>query len=364
MPQLKKSLATIIPFSLSMMASSTVFAGPPVPYDNWSVSNGAIDTSTSCGAAGVTCKTIATDNGFIYEEVKTDVYTFLRLILSEEDASGNPVDLSFTNETYTPFAIVNRGIAQGAATKQVVRDAASEFELISEVQKGNMRGLLATTAEEMFTTKIDQSFAKGVVDAEFSSGFKFTNYTNFMAAQATNPDTNIERGRILEITQDVLVGEPGDATKKQEFVHSQTKGYAGNSSSTFNFAPDAGVLPVEFMVGGLYNTGANSPITQAGSMTMPNTVNGGIVPGTTTVGYGDGDDISTTWIGQSSNVNDIDTDLLYQRVANNTDGVEATAVVIPFLVSGGIIPGNPGPLPAPINPFDWDTTNFGTAPQL
>lgn len=329
---------------LSLLTSGAAFAAPPVAYDGWRVDNGVVDTSTSCSAASISCKTIATDNGFKYEEVTTPDYVFLRLILTDADATGATTDLSFTNETFSPFALVNKGIAQGAATKQVVRDAALGFELVSEVQKGNMRGLNAATAEDMYTTKLSQTFA----NADFTSGFKYKNYTNFYSAQATNPDSNTERGRTLEITQEVLVGEPGDATKKQAFVHKQQKGSAGNNDSNFNFAPNAGVLPPVFMVNGQYFS--KSPLTTAGSMTLPVTVNGAATTGTNSVAWAEGNDISTTWIAQSSNVNATGVDLNYQRVANATTGVEATAVIIN--------------LPAPVNPFDWDTANFGTQPTL
>lgn len=340
MSQLTTRIKYFTPLPLALFTSAA-FAAPPIAYDQWSVTNGSVDTSLSCTAAGISCKTIATDNGFQYEEVTTPVYSFFRLILTEQNATGAPVDLSFSNETYTPFALVNAGIAQGAATKQVVRDAASNFDLVTEVQKGNMRGLNAATADEMFTTKIDQSFS----NAEFSSGFAFTNYTEFFQGPATNPDTNIERGRILDITQDVLVGDPGDTTKKQKFVHSQRKGFSGNSSSAFSF-PAPG-LPVEFMVGGSYFVSGN--ITTAGSMTLPDTQNGIAGPTSTTVSWNDGNDITTTWIGQSSNLAANTVDLNYQRVSNNTAGTEATAVVIN--------------LPEPVNPFDWDT-NFGAQPAI
>lgn len=347
-------LRSALPFAL-LASSNIAIAGAPaaIGYDNWTVGTGGaaagvIDTSTSCGNVGVTCKTLASDAGFQYEEVTTPAYSFLRLILTDQDASGDPTvatgptALNFSSETFTPFALSGAGIAQGAASKQVVRDAADSFLVTAEVQKGNMRGLNAATAEDMFTAKISQSFT----DGDLSTGFDFTNYTQFATGPANSPDTNVEIGRVLDISQEVLTGNPGDTSKKQLFVQRQRQGVAGNSTAVFpSFLPFG--LPADFTVGGSYFI--NAPITAAGSMSLPVTADGTPTGATNTVAWAARNDISTTWIAQSSNVSANGADLSYQRVVNNTTPAEATAVVID--------------IPTPTNPFDWDP-NFGTEPVL
>jgi hypothetical protein len=335
----------------SLVFSSAAFAAPPVPYGEWSVTNGAVDTSVSCANTGVTCKTVASDNGFIYEEVSTPYYNFLRLILTDANATGVPTNLGFTSETYTPFALATDGIAQGIASKQVVRDAADNFVLDAEVQKGHMRGLNAATADDMYSTKISQSMS----NAEMSGVFSFTNYTSFATGQSTTPDTDNERGRKLDISEQVLIGNPGDATKQQTFVQRQRSGDAGNGAP-FPF-PGAPQVPIQFTVNNSGNYFATAPITTAGSMTLPVTSNGRATTGTNTVAWASGNDIVTTWIAQDSNIAQNTATqsayaLSYQRVANNTSGVNALAVVVDLSV------------PPPLNPFAWDQTNFGTAPSL
>ena len=94
----------------------------------------------------------------------------------------------------------------------------------------------------------------------------------------------------------------------------------------------------------------NSAITTAGSITLPVTVNGAITTGSNTVSWLDTNDISTTWIAQSTNIpGSTGADVNYQSVSN-VGGASATAVAID--------------LPTPTNPFGWDATNFGTQPSL
>jgi len=358
--KLKNKLSVAVSFAL--ISSGAAFAAPPVAYDGWTVTGGVIDTAISCASANTSCRELApAEGGFKYEEVTSDGSSFFRLILTEKDATGDPLitsgvgALSFTNESFTPFAVINAGIAQGVATKQVVRDSAANFEITAEIQKGNMRGLYATTAEDMYSTKIAQAI--GSASGEFESAFNFTNYTEFSTNPASNdPDTNTEIGRKLDMSQNVLVGEAGDTTKKQAFTKRQASGVAGNTTSSFVWSGSPPGLQSKFMVddGSGPKYFIKSDLTTAGSMTLPATSNGKLdsPAASNTVSWVANEDISTTWIAQSSNspFNAGGVDVNYQSVANNTAGTEASSLLIE--------------LPSPtVNPFDWDT-NFGAEPSL
>ncbi len=344
--------------TITLFTSSLAFAAPPVAYDGWTVTGGVIDTSVSCGGVGVTCKELApADSGFKYEQVESDGSSFFRLILTDTNATGDPLitsgagKLEFANENFIPFAIADEGIAQGIASKLVIREAASDFIVTAEVQKGNMRSLYTTAPEEMFTTKLSQSFSSGT---DFDSSFSFLNYTAFSTSPATNtPDTNVEIGQRLEITQNVLVGEAGDTTKKQTFVQRKAKGFAGNTvSNPWPGSPP--ILKTKFMTDD--GTGPRyfirAPITTLGSVALPVAANGRLVApaATNTITWSPADDIETTWISQSSNspLNANGTDLAFQRVSNNTTNTQAEITVIELPA-------------ATVSPFVWDA-NFGVAP--
>ncbi len=354
----KYKLSAAITFALLSSMSSSAFAAPPVAYDGWTVTAGVIDTSISCSGVGVTCTELApAENGFKYEEVESDGSKFFRLILTEPNATGDPLvtsgagELSFTTESYIPFALVGEGIAQGVATKQIVRDSAN-FQLSAEIQKGNMRGLYATNAEDMFSTKIAQTLSSASND--FNSAFDFTNYTAFSTVSTSNnPDTNTEIGRQLSISQNTLVGSPGDTSKKQTFEQRQVSGAAGNLSYTPWYTGPAPGLKTKFMVNG-NEYFITSPLTAASSVTLPVTSNGiAVVPAASnTVSWANQDDISTTWVAQSSNspTNPTGVGMNYQSVSNNTTNIEASATLLEIL-------------PTTADPFAWDA-NFGAAPTF
>ncbi len=295
-------------------------AAPPVAYDDWTVSAGNIDSTTSCGGASVvSCRTLAADTGFLYEEVKTTDYTYLRLILADSDTDGAPTTRKFTTETYIPFATEGSGIRQGIASKQVIRDPANNFELTAEVQKADLR-VNTSIASEAFSVRLAQTLS----DAEMNSGFNYENFTQYppwYQPGLTAPDSNTVMGERLDITQDVLVGDPGDTTKKQVFDARKRRGYEGYSPSAW--------------------WGLLDPITQAGGVTFADG---------TSVSWVDGEDVATVWFAQSDNVNPgaSGVSVAFQRVDNNSSATSGQDVGFD--------------LAQPLNPFVWDATTFGTEP--
>lgn len=302
-----------------------VAAAPPVAYDGWTVTpGGMVDSSSSCTAPGVSCTTLFADTGFLYEEVTTSEYSYLRLILTEPSASGAPGTLNFTNETFIPFALEGSGILQGMATKQVIRDPLEDFVATAEIQRSDLRRN-SVLPEDTFNVKLGQS----IIDAEMTSDFSYRNYTEYPSwyvPGAATPDSNNVMGEILDIAQDILVGEAGDTSKKQVVDYRKRNGYLGYSPSVW--------------------WGVREPISTAGAVTLDGT----------TVSWTDAQDVTSLWVVQSSNVIPApgvvtaDVGMAYQRVENRDDATSAEELVLD--------------VPQPLSPFDWDAATFDVAPSF
>ena len=315
-----------------VLSSPTVFAAAPVAYDGWSVVGGTIDTTASCTAPGVSCTNLVSDPGMVYEEVTSGGSKFLRLILTDQTASGAPNQLSFTTETFIPYAQLSDPLPpgsiahyQGIAAKQVVRDSVDGFEGVTEIQRANMRQLGSTGADDMFTIKLNQNFA----NPEISSAFAHTSYTQFSSG-GTTIDSDQVIGRITDIQQSNDVGGTDNPGASQLFVQRTRDGVKGNSTFTFP--------------GGYF---VSAPITTAGSM---NVSAASAVPGAP-VTWINKADISTTWIVQDSNVSTVPgIAIAYQNVKNNDALTED--VMREFDAPVGTA-----------DPFAWEV-NFGTAPTF
>ncbi|MDH5218487.1 MAG: hypothetical protein OEX19_12365 [Gammaproteobacteria bacterium] len=315
-----------------VLASPTVFAVAPVAYDGWSVSGGTIDTTASCTTAGVSCTNLVSDPGMVYEEVTTGGSKFLRLILTDQGATGAPNQLNFTTETFIPYAQLGDPLPpgsiahyQGIAAKQVVRDAADSFEGVTEVQRANMRQLGSLGADDMFTIKLSQGFG----NADISSAFAHTSYTQFSSG-GTTIDSDQVIGRITDIQQSNDVGGTDNPGASQLFVQRTRDGTKGNSNFSF---------------GGSYFVTA--PITTAGSM---NVSAAAATPGAP-VSWINKADISTTWIVQDNNISTAPgIAIAYQSIKNNDTLAED--VMRDFELPVGTA-----------DPFAWET-NFGTAPTF
>ncbi len=85
-------------------------SGAPVEVNNWSVSNGTI--SSNC-PSNFNCMAEVSYPGFLQESL-TDKLTgqsYIRVILTEEDASGNPTSLGFSMEDYVNISGEQDGYA-------------------------------------------------------------------------------------------------------------------------------------------------------------------------------------------------------------------------------------------------------------
>lgn len=321
------SKALIVLGFSTICAPGLVLAAAPLAFDGWTTNaSGAIDTGSSCSSKpGVTCKTLASDKGFLQEEVTTPDYTYVRMIVTDPTGAGGPAGKEFTAETFIPFAIGTAGISQGIAGKQVVRDVAEGFTDQAEIQSAMMRfnnpamktffdPQTPTPAADMFKVRLTQTFDK----PDYQSTFKYTNYTAFSIG-GNQVDTDNVIGHTMDISQTIPIPNAPNANAKQSFVHKQVGGYAGNSVG----------LPFPS------NYFSSAPITTAGSATL----NG------KTINWAQGETISTSY------------------VAENTGGLATTAQALTNVTTNDSASLTLTNVTTPTSPTVWPAI-FGTAPSF
>jgi hypothetical protein len=336
------AVSTLI-LPISTMAAVPTLYGTNSVFDGWNTASGTIDTTVSCSGAGVSCTTISEEAGFKYEEVVTPAYSYLRMIMTDNNATGTPDTLDFTSETFIPYAEAGGGFQQGLASKQVIRDNSTgdNFLDIAEIQKGNLRqdpsGLSA--AADMWSTRLSQTFDSGTGIGSLSSAFSFENYNEFTTGFATIPDTANVIGKKTSISQRINTGDTTDPNRRLMFELRQNEGYAGTSTAAFA-NPTGGYLVKEAIV-------------TPGSVTLNA---GAATPDV--ISWVEGDAVSATWIATSSNIEPGMVELSYENVTA-TDAATSTttsASEVNDLGSGILLPE------ATLNPFDWDPANFGPQP--
>lgn len=243
--------------------------GPPMAYGQWNATLDAItgksvvnDTSAECVATGWTCKTIAEDDGFLYQEIRTpDGETYTRMINLDPGSAGDASTLGYSSESYTARQERNNNndwtfadddslalAAQGLAARQIIRDGAMETTV--ELQNGYARGLMGTNsgvstpsdpidaycssvptnttqalidacakdlAEKGWNVKIMQAIHDAEIDADFSTILYYDTPSSFGVSSVQTTDL---RGKIMDIAQsvtDTLSGgqEKFDIRKRQ-----------------------------------------------------------------------------------------------------------------------------------------------------
>ena len=356
--------------ALGMGAASTVaLALPPFAYDQWSVTNGNIDASgagTPCqngitSGLGMTtngadtCSNIVSDNGMLYQLVETQVgsttYQFLRMILTDPNATGTAGTLPFATETIIPWATTGSGGAkQGITAKQVVRDTASGLEQVALLQRGanptwdpSMRildpatGGIISDPEQMYNIDLTQTLNATGSGSSISSTFSYRNWTDVSSAGFT-PDGNTVVGHRLNMAQDVVFDTASPAGNKQRFDFRETGGWKG-----YGLWPGATNAPVYGTKGGTYSMtlGGTTVSWQAGTSGSGGFWWSGSDP--------TADTVRSTWIGQNI-------------LAVNPFGHQSVEV-LPNTVTGTTYQKAQvqGDL-TDTGPFAWEPTTLGTQP--
>lgn len=260
-------LGLLLQIGLSSHAiSATPLTGPPIAYGQWnatldlegkSVIN---DTASECGGVGWTCSTIAEDDGFLYQIVQTDTgETYTRMINLDPGTVGDASTVAFSTEAYTArqnrrndndFTFANDNslarVAQGLASRQIIRDGALETTV--DLQNGYANGILATNdgfsspsdpivtwcaandpgnpncekdiAQQGWSVKIVQSVHDTDIDADFSNII----YHEVPSFASSAIQTDVIRGQIMDIAQIVTDLPTGTQNK---FDSRKRKGRSG-----------------------------------------------------------------------------------------------------------------------------------------
>jgi hypothetical protein len=327
-------------FSALFLVSPVAFSAAPIAYDGWTVTNGTIDASSATGGgycdAG-NCTTLVSEPGMLYQEVvATDssgfTGTYLRLILTDENADSTAGPLQFSTESFVPYAENSDPLPvgafahyQGIAAKQVINGTVDNFQAISEIQRGNMREVNSLGADDMYSVKFSQQFAGTDVSANFSH----TGWTAFCSGGGcTQVDSDFVIGRSTDMEQTTNIGGTLNPAADQLFVQRTRDGIKGNVNFLNPF----------------WGTGeANST---AGSMWVSEFGD----PQGTAVSWGNTGDVTATWIVQDGQITP-GTVTAFQRIKDNN--TLATDTRFEFDV----------PVGTQADPFAWDA-NFGAAPSF
>ena len=326
--------------------ASNVFAAPPVNYNGWSATSGAIDTTVSCSTAGISCTTDVQDDGFLIETIydANSDYTYMRFVVTDPTATGAPTGLDFAAETFIPFAFNNDGLSQGIASMQVIRETASGFESSAELQRSMMRfadpamrsvgdAISYTDPDEMYSIKLSQTITDP--DNGFVDSFDYMHYTEFATTFGNNPDSDNIIGRVMDISQKIDIGEAVDPAAKQQFFQQKRRmGVSGNIADIKNIP--AWQNPINT---GTYYYNPGNPLSTANNTTL----------GGTTVAWADSDEIVSNWLVQEQIMSDTSV-LSHQTIENRTSGAFASQTSIAETM--------------PVTPFAWEETNFGPTPTL
>ena len=287
----------------SLFIPTAVFAASPIGFDGWSVNQGVIDTSNSC-TNGISCNTIAEDDGFLYQEVITAQGTFYRTIITESGATGNAGTLGFADESFVP---VNNLSGTDISDKQVVRDSANGFDSTTMIDRDPFINGAGDMVNPLIVD-INQSLMSDGLSSEF----------HLLQNDAVVGD-NSYFGKTMDISQSIVM--PTDTA-------------SDGFQSGFDLRERDG-----WQISEVNNELALDPFSPAGSMTL----------GNKTVSWDDGDRIRSTWIA-SVNKDVSNQGFAVQKIENLTQ-----------MTSAQQIDTNAGTV---IDPFVWEQNTFGTAPSL
>lgn len=327
-----RSLCTKVLFASFVVVAplAAQAAGSPV-FDNWTVSNGAIqplsgDADDAPCAAGFTCEILSRGDGFIQVQwVDTgNAATYIQTIITNPDANGAPNTLLYLDESFVRLGGDNGIMARQRHSEGDPDSVEGEFTNTSQLAIGWANAGLGAP-----TLSITQSFeSNGAPDSATGDEFRNT----FSMGLNTNPGF---AGRSISVDQHVGMGDGLEPSSDvQRFVLEGRQGV----------------------------------FTEAGDMTLgapigsnTNSAGGG------TVEWAAGDNVMVRWLGQTVDLVDQDGNSQgvsvfgFQGVLNSTTGDEVTTF---STANTGIVPGGAAPPTGTgyVPPFDWHQTFGTTAP--
>jgi hypothetical protein len=179
---------------LTVVCQVTWAGSNPVPFNQWTVNNGVIDTSAACSAQGVSCTVLAEDDGFLQQQVITDSGSYVQMILTDPGASGSPDTLAFTTENFVPdknlsgFDIANR---------QLIRDIPEGFEQIAQIDRAPFED-----PKNGLVNLIHVDLSQTLTSQDFEADFQLVRH------EAELPSGEILSGQTVDIQQTVTGMDP------------------------------------------------------------------------------------------------------------------------------------------------------------
>jgi len=301
--------------SSSMLLPLSVNAANPV-FDNWTVSNGAI-TPGAC-PSGFSCETLTTGNGFVQNQMVNSAtgVTYIQTVITDVNASGNPAQLGYRDESFVQLGSTNGILSQQIMTQT---DSSGTFTSSSQLANGWANPTPSATNPSMIIQQCFRADCSSAPNSTFDNTF-----TMMLISDASGNPTD----RSLTIDQNVGLGT-GTSTDSQRFYLRELQGA---------FNPSSGSMTL-----GATSFDSNN-----------NPLNGG------TVTWVAGNDVMVRWIGQSINLGAQGLSQFgFEGVVNNTTDSTGLGVTTFSTTSTGITAQGTGYAP----PFDWNAT-FGPAPTL
>lgn len=323
-------------FSIALAAAAgSVMADQVTQFGQWTVNNGTIDTDLSCQDVNIVCTVLVEGSGFRQELVDAGTSgTYIRTIVTDENATGSSGALPFEQESFTPFNNAARATF-GFDMNSAVREAATGFQSLAVIDQDPF---VDVNNNQLTLTSINLT---GTLSTpEIVSNF---NYASNELTGFADPANNIF-GKTLDIDVDVFMDCNGTTTQMGGGGMMGCSG-GGGMGGMMNFMAQQRFVQrdregwnIDITTGSLIVT----PITTAGSMSLD--------PSVVTVAWNEGDSISTHWIAQADNQGGASFATNFQSIANN-----ATGAVEPYAQF------QDQSSPPPVDPFAWDPV-FGPAP--
>ncbi len=311
-------ISGLVPVALVALYSYPAFAGPPKPFDGWSVSNGSV--AASCGT-GFQCTELSSGPGFLQRNVKNDAgQVFVQTIVTGAGSSGIPAaGLNFSDES---FIKMSAGAITGTGTGSQTPGSQSPGSLI------NTNGIADKQILRSASITADQTRTFDSL-VEISRGW---------AAEAGKPSIDIlqkivettSAGQSFSDTAHIASNNNGDGLQTGTLI---------GLSSAFS-QPSLTTSSTDRQQFELRRIGGDM-LTTSGSATLPST---------NRVNWSPGQVIQTVWIGQRLDF-ECDADggtLGFQAFDNLSDN--SSQVTYQSTSSLG--------------PFAWPNPPFGTAPSF
>ena len=308
---MRKANQLLLLGSAAALASGAALAGPPVAFDQWSVTGGVITYSPTNPSAGdptcpqgFTCGAALTGDGFFQRQI-TDNATgaqYFQTIVTDLGASGSPATLPFADESY-----VMQGGTTGIADKQRMDSSTPGQGTLTSTSTLNMGW-----AHDAATPDVD--IVQTVSDAA-------TGLTSSMTFQQTRDNNGNPTGTLLDLDQSIVLDAAVTPNDKQGFVLRKRDGAL--NGTPHDAATDPALLP-------------------AGATPSSN------------LSWAATDNIQVVWIGQAVTTTAGTQDKFgYQGYTNFTAG---TAISYFDTASFGDTAGKGG--------WNWQTTPFGPQPTF